>query len=82
MAEVGFSFVDFTDFRTKYNNLGHYLITDPMTVMTMLEHLQSLFFGKGDHQLQSAKAPSTLLSPIGTSWVPPMIATEPSKILD
>lgn len=46
MAEVGFSFVDFTDFRTKYNNLGHYLITDPMTVMTMLEHLQSLFLEK------------------------------------
>ena len=46
MAEVGFSFVDFADFRSKYNNLGYYLITDPMTVMYMLEHLQSLFLEK------------------------------------
>lgn len=46
MAEVGFSFIDFADFRSKYNDLGHYLITDPTTVMTMLEHLQSLFLEK------------------------------------
>jgi DNA replicative helicase MCM subunit Mcm2 (Cdc46/Mcm family) len=46
MAEAGFSFIDFTDFRTKYNDLGHHLITDPTTVMTMLEHLQSLFLEK------------------------------------
>lgn len=43
MGSAGFSFEDFTDFRKKYNDLGHYLITDPITVMTMLEHLQALF---------------------------------------
>lgn len=46
MAEVGFSFVDFNDFRTKYNAMGWYLVTDPTAVMTMLEHLQTLFLEK------------------------------------
>ena len=42
LGEVGFNFSSFEDFRTKYIQLGTYLVTDPMTVITMFEHLQKL----------------------------------------
>lgn len=46
LGEVGFNFSSFEDFRTKYIQLGTYLVTDPMTVITMFEHLQNLFLEK------------------------------------
>jgi DNA replicative helicase MCM subunit Mcm2 (Cdc46/Mcm family) len=46
LGEVGFNFSSFEDFRTKYIQLGTYLVTDPMTVITMFEHLQDLFLEK------------------------------------
>ena len=46
MQLAGFTFKDFSTFRQRYNDLGTYLITDPTTVMTMLEHLQALFLEK------------------------------------
>ena len=46
MSEIGFNFRDFDTFRQKYIDLGTFLITDPMTVMNMFEHLQGLFLDK------------------------------------
>jgi DNA replicative helicase MCM subunit Mcm2 (Cdc46/Mcm family) len=46
LKEAGFNFSSFEDFRTKYIQLGTYLVTDPMTVITMFEHLQNLFLEK------------------------------------
>lgn len=46
LGEVGFSFPSYDTFRKKYENLGTYLRTDPMTVLHMLEALQGLFFEK------------------------------------
>ena len=46
MQEIGFTFSDYNTFRKKYTDLGTYLITDPMTVIHMLEHLQGLFLEK------------------------------------
>lgn len=46
LGEVGFNFSSFDDFRSKYIQLGTYLLTDPMTVATMFEHLQDLFLEK------------------------------------
>ena len=46
LGEVGFNFSSLEDFRTKYIQLGTYLVTDPMTVITMFEHLQNLFLEK------------------------------------
>ena len=46
LGEVGYNFEDYNDFRNKYIQLGTYLVTDPMTVATMFEHLQDLFLEK------------------------------------
>ena len=46
LGEVGFNFSSFDDFRNKYIQLGTYLVTDPMTVITMFEALQDLFLEK------------------------------------
>ena len=46
LGEVGFNFSSFDDFRSKYIQLGTYLVTDPMTVITMFEALQDLFLEK------------------------------------
>ena len=46
LGEVGFKFKNYDTFRKKYENLGTYLRTDPMTVLHMLEALQGLFFEK------------------------------------
>lgn len=46
LGEVGFNFHSFDDFRSKYIQLGTYLVTDPMTVITMFEALQDLFLEK------------------------------------
>lgn len=43
VREMGFFFRDFDDFKQKYEDFGTYLITDPMTVLHMLEHLQDSF---------------------------------------
>ena len=46
LGEVGFNFSSEDDFRSKYIQLGTYLVTDPMTVITMFEALQDLFLEK------------------------------------
>jgi DNA replicative helicase MCM subunit Mcm2 (Cdc46/Mcm family) len=46
LGEVGYTFEDYNDFRSKYIQLGTYLVTDPMTVTTMFEALQDLFLEK------------------------------------
>lgn len=46
LGEAGFTFTDFKSFRSKYEDLGQYLVTDPLTVQVMLEHLQDLFLEK------------------------------------
>jgi len=43
LQEMGFRFRDFDEFIKYYENFGTYLLTDPVTVMHMLEHLQSQF---------------------------------------
>jgi len=43
---VGLDFDSHEAFRRSYENFGRFLITDPMTVFHMLEHLQHLFLDK------------------------------------
>ena len=43
LSDIGFKFKDYDDFRDKFENFGTYLITDPLTVQRMLEHLQDFF---------------------------------------
>ena len=61
LGEVGFNFRDFDTFRQKYIDLGTYLITDPMTVMHMLEHLQGLFLEKSINNYQQLTTFHTIL---------------------
>ena len=61
LGEVGFNFRDFDTFRQKYIELGTYLITDPMTVMHMLEHLQALFLEKSINNYQQLTTFHTIL---------------------
>jgi len=43
LSDIGFKFKNYDDFRDKFENFGTYLITDPLTVQRMLEHLQDFF---------------------------------------
>lgn len=46
LQEIGFEFKDYEDFRKHYKHFGTYLSTDPTTVMSMFEHLQSYFLNE------------------------------------
>ena len=61
LGEAGFNYRDFNSFRQKYIELGTYLITDPMTVMHMLEHLQGLFLEKAIVNYQQLTTFHTIL---------------------
>jgi len=61
LGEVGFKFKDFAAFRKKYEDLGRYLVTDPMTVQVMLEHLQGLFLDKSIVNYSQLAAFNTLI---------------------
>jgi DNA replicative helicase MCM subunit Mcm2 (Cdc46/Mcm family) len=61
LGEVGFNFHSFGDFRSKYIQLGTYLVTDPMTVITMFEALQDLFLEKSIVNYQTLSTFHTII---------------------
>ena len=60
IGDVGFTFASFDEFRDSYTRLGTFLISDPMTVMFMLEHLQDSFIHVADRRIRDRSAFHTI----------------------
>jgi len=60
IGDVGFTFTSYKEFRDSYTRLGTFLISDPMTVMFMLEHLQDSFIHLADRRIRDRSAFHTI----------------------
>jgi DNA replicative helicase MCM subunit Mcm2 (Cdc46/Mcm family) len=60
IGDVGFTFTSYQHFRDSYTRLGTFLISDPMTVMFMLEHLQDSFIHLADRRIRDRSAFHTI----------------------
>jgi DNA replicative helicase MCM subunit Mcm2 (Cdc46/Mcm family) len=65
IQEVGFTFESYKHFRDAYVRLGNFLISDPMTVMFMLDHLQDTFIHLADRRIRDRSVFHT----ITPSWL-------------